>query len=48
MVQAIHNWFHPDKDPEGEIWPTVSIYFGVEGYLEVFTYLVSLQYGNKV
>ncbi len=34
MCQRIRHWFSEDKDPVGEIMPTVAIFFGAEGYLE--------------
>lgn len=37
MIQVIRNWFNPEVDPIGEIWPTVCIYFGSEAYLENIT-----------
>ena len=34
MCQRIRHWFSEDKDPVGEIMPTVAIFFEAEGYLE--------------
>jgi hypothetical protein len=34
MVQCVKHWFSKDRDPMGEIWPTVGIFFGASACLE--------------
>ena len=34
MIQCVKHWFSKDRDPIGEVWPTVGIFFGAAACLE--------------